>query len=344
VAEDFERRAAAWRALGRRVSQEPDVRGVTFHSSLGVRWFGAEGAPSAGPVDGTRWTYVTAIEPDFFDVHGRRVLAGRGFDAGDLAESDRRLAIVNETFVRRTLPSPQPIGQRIQPVDPRTGRPTGKAVEIVGVVGDFLTLEISQRGPGWVAHPTVYLPLRAATAAETRLMVRMREDPAGFIERLRSIAAETDPTMVLHQPRPLEDVDRVGATFVRLYAFAVGFLVLAVLVLSAAGIYSMMSFTVAQRTREIGIRTALGASPMRVIGGIFARALAQLGAGTFLGLVIALAAAAGPFPLSDGPFTEGPGLILSIAGVVFGLGLVGCGIPMKRALRIEPTEALRDDG
>jgi predicted permease len=342
--DDLERRAAAWRTLGRGVSQEPDVRGVTFSSFLGVRPFGAEGTLSAGPVDGTRWAGISAIEPNFFDVHGRQVLAGRGFDAGDLAESDRRPAIVNEAFVRRTLGSLQPLGQRIQSVDPRTGRPTGEAVEIVGVVGDFLAFEISQRGPGWVAHPTVYLPLNATAAAETRLMVRVREDPAGFIGRLRSIAAQTDPTMVLHRLRPLEDVDRVSAVFIQLYAFAVGFLVFAVLVLSAAGIYSMMSFTVAQRTREIGIRTALGANPMRVIGEIFARALTQLGAGTLLGLVLGMAAAAGPFPLSDSPFDQGPGLILAVAGIVLGLGLIGCGIPMKRALRIEPTEALRDDG
>jgi hypothetical protein len=316
---------------------------VTFQSFLGGRPFEVEGAAFPAARGGARWTYVTAIEPNFFTVHGRPVQAGRAFEAGDLTAAGPRLAIVNEAFVRRQLPAGRPIGRRIRPVDPRSGLPSGESVEIVGVVGDVLNLEISQRGPGWVAYPTVYVPLTATTASQIRMMVRA-QDPARLVGGLRTVAAEMDPTMVLHRPRPLEEVDRIALSFVHLYGFAVGFLVFAVLVLSTAGIYSMMSFTVAQRTREIGIRTALGANPTRVVREIFSRAMAQLGAGTLLGLGIGFVAAAGPFALSDGPFSEGPGLVLGIATLILGMGLIGCGRPIRRALRIQPAEALRDDG
>lgn len=128
----------------------------------------------------------------------------------------------------------------------------------------------------------------------------------------------------------------------RLYGFAVGFLVFAVLLLSTAGVYSMMSFTVAQRTREIGIRTALGAEPTRVVGEVFGRALLQVGAGTALGLAIGWVASDGPFALSGGLFRHGPGLILTVATLVVAMGLIACAYPLRRALRMQPTEALRE--
>ncbi|HET9387463.1 MAG TPA: FtsX-like permease family protein, partial [Gemmatimonadales bacterium] len=129
----------------------------------------------------------------------------------------------------------------------------------------------------------------------------------------------------------------------RLYGFGVGFVVVAVLLLSTAGVYSMLSFTVSQRTREIGIRTALGASPGRVTADVLSRAFTQLGSGTLLGLAIGYAASAGPFRLSDGLFDKGPGLMIGVAAVILLAGLGACGTPLRRALRIQPTEALRTD-
>ncbi len=339
AAADSARQVQTRDALDRQLSQEPAVRGVTFEAFLGVRPFEASSSNGAPP----RWTYVAAVAPNYFAVYDAPLRAGRAFDAADVSNDVRRVAIVNEAFVRALLPTGNPIGQRVRPFDPLTGRPARDSLEIVGVARDVLNFEISQRGPGWVAQPTIYVPL-TATASTLRMTVRVRDDPEQFVARVRSIAAAIDPTLVVHQPGPLTTIDPIDMLFVRLYGFGVAFLVCAVLLLSTAGVYSMMSFTVAQRTREIGIRTALGARPTRVVGEVFSRALLQVGAGTALGLGVGFAASDGPFALSDGLFHHGPGLMVAVAALLLATGVIACGIPLQRALRIQPTAALRAEG
>ena len=121
-----------------------------------------------------------------------------------------------------------------------------------------------------------------------------------------------------------------------------GFIALVTALLATAGVYSLMSFIVSQRTREIGIRTALGAAPARVVGGVFMRTFVQLGFGVVIGLVIVGA-------VSSNVLTSDGGRTLWLAGggvsvVLVAVGLIGCAIPVLRALRIQPMEALRADG
>jgi putative ABC transport system permease protein len=189
----------------------------------------------------------------------------------------------------------------------------------------------------------MYLPL-TATASTLRMTVHVRDEREQFVPRLRAVAARIDPTLVVHQPIPREAIDPIDRLFLRLYGYGVAFLVFAVVLLSTAGVYSMMSFMVAQRTREIGIRIALGAKPTRVVRDVFSRALRQVGAGTALGLGVGFAASDGPFALSDGVFHHGPGLMMAVAALILATGVIACGIPLKRALRIQPTEALRAEG
>jgi predicted permease len=333
---DRARQAETRQALGRQLSEEPEVRGVTFDAFLGTRPFQAASSAAAGP----RWTYVVAIEPNYFAVHDAAILAGRPFDATDAGDIRRPVAMVNEAFVRTVLSTGDVIGQRVRPFDPRGSRSPGDAREIVGVVRDVPTFEISQRGPAWVAQPTMYVPL-PAISPPLRMTVRVRNDPQQFVPRLSAIAAEIDPTLVVHQPRLLERIDSIDLLFLRLYGFGVAFLVFAVLLLATAGVYSMMSFTVAQRTREIGIRTALGARPTRVVADVFSRALRQVGAGTALGLVVGFFASDGPFALSSGLFVHGPWLMIGVVALILATVGLACGIPLQRALRIQPTEALR---
>jgi predicted permease len=333
------RQARVWRALDQQLSQDAGVRGVTFDAFLGVRPFEALASGSPAP----RWTSIVAIAPDYFAVYDTTILAGRAFDETDLASAERPVAIVNEAFVRAALRTPGAVGQHVRPFDARKSASPGQALEIVGVVRDSLTFEISQTGPGWVAQPTIFVPL-TTTAPTLRMTVRVRDDRETFVPRLRVSAARIDPTLVVDRPMPLEAIGAIDRLFLRLYGFGVAFLVFAVVLLSTAGVYSMMSFLVAQRTREVGIRIALGAKPVRVVRDVFARALRQVGLGTALGLTVGLAAADGPFALSEGVFQRGPELMLGMVGLVAVTGLVACGIPLKRALRIQPTDALRADG
>jgi hypothetical protein len=331
------RQAAIRRALEQQVSQERGVGGATFDAFLGMRPFAGADASRPG------WASVISVAPNYFAVHDVSVLAGRAFDETDGSDMARRAAIVNEAFVRTVLPAGDAVGQRVRPFDAQSGRSLGEAFEIVGLVRDSLNFEISQRGPGWAAQPTIYVPL-TATASSLRMTIHVRDEPEQFVPRLKTVAARIDPTLVVHQPMPLERIDPIDRLFLRLYGFGVAFLVLAIVLLSAAGVYSMMSFLVAQRTREIGIRIALGAKPTRVIRDVFSRALRQVGAGTALGLGVGFAASDGPFALSDGIFRHGPGLMMAVAALVLATGVIACGIPLGRALRIQPTEALRAEG
>jgi ABC-type antimicrobial peptide transport system permease subunit len=128
----------------------------------------------------------------------------------------------------------------------------------------------------------------------------------------------------------------------RLLAAVIGLFTIVALLLSSTGIYAMMAFTVSQRTREIGIRAALGAHPGRIVGAIFARALRQLAAGAAVGAVGATALVL--TGLSDQLAQDGPWLMLGVAALVVAVGLVACAVPARRALRIQPTEALRQVG
>jgi ABC-type antimicrobial peptide transport system permease subunit len=185
----------------------------------------------------------------------------------------------------------------------------------------------------------VYVPIGEAANA-VQMTVHVAGDPSTVAGLVRATADELDPTLVIHRPATRAEREEAGLVFVRLYGYAVGFVMFAVLLLSTAGTYSMMSFTVSQRTREIGIRTALGASPRRVVADVFSRALWQLGLGTTAGASVGVLAS--NVFASSPVLSQGPALVLGIATLLLLLGLAACGRPMRRALTIQTTEALRD--
>jgi ABC-type antimicrobial peptide transport system permease subunit len=161
-----------------------------------------------------------------------------------------------------------------------------------------------------------------------------------FAGRLREIATALDPTLRLHEIRPLDEVLRKEQRATRLGALGLALVTLSVLLLSAAGIYALMSFTVAQRRREIGIRSALGAEPRQLLVSIFARALRQLAIGVVIGAVAA------PVMLTvDDPMDGAKAVaLLAVSALMIGVGLLAAVGPARRGLRIQPTEALRADG
>ena len=336
-AADFARNVEIWRELGRRLSLEPGVLGATFGTSLPgvehpVRPIEVDGIPP--PFEGAAGhrARVAWVEPNYFDLFGAPVRVGRAFDAGDITDSEARVAIVNEAFVRRVLASGGPIGQRIR-LDPRDARSSGQWLEIVGVSGD-LTLDLSSPVGRW---PAVYFALVTATGP-IHLAVHVRGEPSQFVGRLGAIGAGLNPPVMLLRPRRLEEIVGTYVTQLRLARLGMVLLMFAALLLSTAGIYALMSFTVSQRTREIGIRTALGANPRRVVGEVFSRAIGQLAVGTFLGLALGVVGTQGRL------FAQGPGPVAATTGLILIMGLIACGRPVSKALRIQPTEALRDGG
>jgi hypothetical protein len=335
-------RAEARRELGRRAASELEVQGATFQAFQGVRYFVSDAARVDDAPSGLRFSYMAAVDPNYFDVFGVAIRAGRTLSAGDRLNTAAPVAIVNEAFIEMMSISGDPIGQRVRAIDPRTRQVVGEWLRIVGVAEDMPALEISHRGPEWLAHPTIYTPLQDA-ARPVRILARSRGEPASIIGPLQALAADIDPTMVVHRALTLDEADGVALTLAGIYGMAVGFFVFAALLLSTTGVYAMMSFTATQRTREIGIRTALGAPAARVVSAIFSRAMKQLGFGTALGLGIGYLAADGPFALTGGLFADGPDVVIGVAVLVLAMGLIACGRPMRRALTVEPTIALRSD-
>ncbi len=170
------------------------------------------------------------------------------------------------------------------------------------------------------------------------MMLRVRQDPQAFAPRLRRIATAVDPTMRLDELLALDEIVRREQLILRFGAFVLLLIASMVLAIATAGTYALMTFLVSQRTREIVIRTALGAKLRLNIAAIFSRGLAQLALGVVVGIV-GLVILEG---FEDG--IETPGVLLVVPALMMVVGLLACAVPARRALRIQPTEALRDGG
>jgi predicted permease len=354
-------------ALMQRVVSEPGVSASFVSAYPGgepVRRFEIEGGDAIGrsAVDslgeGTVHATVTSASVGLFDLFDAPIVAGRGFVGADAAEGSTTV-IVDTAFAAR-IGRGNILGRRIREVARRRATAGGDEVrrgpwlEIVGVVADPRR---TSPDPDDVWLPNLYsaatpnrLRSDGAQAASIQLRMRVRSGltPA-FTRRLRDLMAAIDPDFQLHDLRTDETVLSSGVRTLRIGALSVAVATLSVLLLSAAGIYAMLSFTVAQQRREIGIRVALGANPRRIVRSVFTRASAQLGAGVTVGLILALAlerftggmVMGGPSP--DGVGLRGPIVLMPIvAAIAMVVGLLAALGPARRGLAVQPIEALRE--
>jgi predicted permease len=338
---------ASYEALERRLKAEPEVAGVTFGSSLpGVFHprldVEVEGGAALAPSGSPHRVQTAAVDPGFFDAFGVPVLAGRPLIPTD-AVVEGGPVVVNEAFVQEVLGGASAIGRRVRYPDPDRDSDEdvpGPWHEIVGVVRQVgMTIDPDLPHAAGIYHAAV--PGGAAAngegggAAPHYVAIHMRGDAEAFVPRLRSLAAVVDPALRLYEVEPLDHAQR---DLFLTYSFWIGVAALAaciVLLLSTTGIYSLMSFTVARRTREIGIRVALGADRRRIVWGIFSRAFLQVGMGIVLGAALLFAAAGGIQSLREA------GLLLACVTLMTAVCMLACIVPTRRALRVEPTVAMR---
>jgi len=319
--------------LERRVSAEPGVEHITFADRLPVMdqfKYRIEADTATGiPATGLRMSTLVNVSRGFFGAFGTSVVAGRDFSPLDFETG--RVLIVNESFTRHVFGDRNPVGQRIRIVSGEDESVAGEQwYEVVGMVKDF----------GWqlpLPHEqsAMYRPRLPMPRARVSLAVRVGDRDA-FAARLRTIAADVDPTIRLTDIQPLSQVGGSEATINWTLTAVAWFISFVVLLLSASGIHSLMSFTVARRTREIGIRAALGAPTRRIVTGIFWRAFLQIGAGLLAGSGLAALGGLGSMRQLL--------LLLAADGIMLVVGLAACALPLRRALRIDPTEALRAEG
>jgi putative ABC transport system permease protein len=319
--------AARQTELLSRLEREPGVAAVTFSS--GVPGFSRD--RSVQLPDGAHEVNVLEGGLNMLDAYDAEVLAGRTFDTGDPGAAST--VIVNRTFVQQLLGGREPLGVRFTYADA-----PNKSHQIVGVVRDFPSFSPV---PGSDATPTVYHAAAPGSIDPFTVSVRFRGGiPARIAERMRAIGAEVDPALQLRRVVPLTQFYDDVRWLWRYLAWGAGLVTLSVLLLSAAGIYALMSFTVAQRTREIGIRTALGAHPRKLLLTIFGRAMRQLALGLFAGSVLAglLFVAAGFTLARASALLAGVGTVMLVVGILAALG------PARRSLRIDTVEALSAEG
>ncbi len=322
-----------------RLEAEPGVSAVTFSSSVPGfapdrriqfedKLLNEARIPEASTLD-------VAIE--MFDTYDAEIIAGRAFNVADLGATNA--VIVNRTFVEQFLQNRSALGLRFRYLRAQTQPGTQSAdwYQVVGVVGDFPSFAPA---PGSDGKPTVYHPAAPGDISPVVLSVRFSGSiPAGFIDRFREIGAEVDPALQLRRAVPLSEFYHQVRSAWRHLAWGLALVTSSVLMLSAAGIYALMSFTVTQRTREIGIRAALGATPNRLLISIFGRAARQLGLGMLVGSVLSAAVVMNT--------DLGPGraaaLWLTVAAIMVVVGLLAALGPARRGVRMQASEALRAD-
>jgi predicted permease len=350
---------AALQELRGRVAARPEVASVAYIGSL-PREARAErlielstdpsvtgqssSAASADAPPPFREVTIARIEPSYFDALGAPVLAGRAFTTADLAPG-ANVAIVDQGFVDQVLQGRNPIGQQVRFVDrgEQATPNTNPWIEIVGMVKDLGvgTPFRRDRAAGF------YTPVTPERLSQLYLLVHARGEPTALGPRLRDIAAAVDPTLRLSNFQRVDEVLNGPLWVIGLWVRVSMAMTAVALLLSLAAIYAVMSFLVAQRTREIGVRVALGASRLKVVSAIFRRPLMQVGLGIVAGAAL-IAAGRGTVAtqlpgMTDGLTLSGAATILAYAIAMVGVCLLACVVPTRRALGVEPTIALRMD-
>ena len=338
-AADSTRLRAIYDELDERLTVAPGIAGVTYAETYPGRGFEfilyVEGVRQRRDEEDPLWVRSAGVAANYFDALGVPILAGRGFRPADL---DQPVAIVDETFVRRVLDGRDPIGVRVRRSQRDSPQP-GPWLQVIGVVRDLSLAK---------AHKTsedamLYRPVTVERASMLRVMVRSTADPTQTSTIVRRAAAETDPTLRIYDLMALARIEDSDIATGRFFVTVTALVACVALVLTTAGIYALMSFTLARRTREIGIRVALGAAPQRIVTALFSRTFAHVGVGVLIGslpggLLLSLTLSE---TVSSSLWVA---VVTSIAGSALFVLLVAmatCVVPARRALRIQPTEALR---
>jgi putative ABC transport system permease protein len=296
---------------------------ATGHPRRRVEVEGESADASAGTLVG-----IATVADDYFDVLGAQMLSGRGFHRTDMTGASQ-VVVVNRAFVTRVLSGRNPVGRRVRYGSRGPLEPASPWYEIVGVVPDLGIID-DGNGAG------IYHPMRP-DATTLYIALRVKGDPVSFAPRLRTVVAEVDPSVRVQEVLPLDEVGASGWNEMDFLWRLLALVSALALILSLATIYSMTSLIVSRRTREIGIRIALGADARRIVAAMFSRPLTQVCAGVLLGGALVFVFTRVVAGLS---VREVVGIAAYVV-VMTGVCMLGCLVPTRRALRVEPTEALR---
>ena len=333
----LEQRLPVYRDVVERVNALPGVVSTGFTISL--------------PIEGSVWSSVfivadkpvparaelpssafTPVSPSFFSTMGIRLLAGREFNDGD-HEKAAEVVIVNQTLAQRLWPGENPVGKRLKQGWPEDREPWR---EVVGVVADVKTNGIARDTP-----MQTYMPMAQSGWQEMVLVVRAAGDPMSLAPATEKVLRSFHPDILAYDARSMDTVMGIAIGQQRLTMAVLGAFALLAVILAAVGIYGVISFGVAQRTREIGIRVALGASRADVFRLIVGQGLVLTVLGVAIGAGGGLALARLMTGLLYGVEAHDPLTFVAVALSLAAVALAACLVPARRAMRVSPMAALR---
>jgi predicted permease len=330
---DPERRARFYRAFEARLAALSGVRAAAGISRLPATGpFHSWGVQRVDTPTDSRFTPAQqrVIEGSYFEAVGIPLLRGRTFTTEDDVRAPRRV-VISQELARQVFPSENPLGQRL--------RVAGAEVEIIGVVGNVaLSARASPRPYVYHSHSQ----FAADRNWELTQVVALDGGRPSLLTDARRELSQIDPALVLYEPRMLEDVIGGGVAQERFALLLVGGFALLALMLAALGIYGVLTYSVNRRTREMGIRMALGAST-RAVRSMIVRDGARLAAiGIGVGFVTALAATRSLQSLLFGVSATEPLVFAGAAGVLGCVAIAASWVPARRATKADPLQAVRD--
>ncbi|MEK6299556.1 MAG: ABC transporter permease [Acidobacteriota bacterium] len=333
---DPQQRAAIQQEVIARIEQIPGVEAAGGGSGLPpvtaqrVTRFAAEGQDVSTSQQNTG--YFIGTSPGYFHALGTPLIQGRVFDERD-SDTAPKVVVINKTLAARLFPGEDPIGKRLKLINPEQ---SDQWRSIVGIVGDVKYSGLDDTGDA-----VVYTPFAQTPFLWSYVMVRAAGDPSALIPSIRHAVSSVNPTLAALQLKPMRDtvwgsVSQPRFNMILLSSFAVLALALAVV-----GLYGVMSYLVAQRTREIGVRMALGASSTDVLKLVLRHGLALAGTGIVFGLAAAFAATRVLSSMLFGLSSTDPATFAFVALLLTAVAVAASVIPARRAIRVDPMVALR---
>jgi putative ABC transport system permease protein len=327
-----------------KVGALPGVRDVAFTSALPMQGWGY-GMPfqrADKPVvdrANRKACFFKMVSPSYFRTLGMKLRKGRPLDAHDTRGAPP-VVVINETMARMEFKNEDPIGKRILVQEIVPGKTQlGPEIpwEVVGLVADEKVTNIDSKRD----NPGMYVPYEQSPSYFPALVIRAAIDPAPLRQSLSRAVHEVDKDQTLADVKTLEEIKSESMASNRLQSMLLTVFASIALLLAAIGIYGVISYSVEQRTREIGIRSALGASRSDVLRLVLSRAMLLAGIGLLLGIAAAFGLTRLLATLLFGVGERDPLTLAAVAGVLAAVALLASYIPARRATRVDPMVALR---
>jgi putative ABC transport system permease protein len=332
-----EKRIAFFAQLLERVRAIPGVLSAGTNSGLpltGMNWgrsLTVEGFPVLSVGQAPMINHCV-ISPGYFESMGITILKGRDFDESDNATA-AKVTIIDEQLASEYWPGEDPVGKRIRFGPPEDNEPWHTIIAVVG--------EVRHQRLDSQTRKSVYLPLAQVRIGWSSLAIRTAGHPESFVAAVRSEVRELDQDLPLVDVKPMTEVVARSVWQPRLYTALFGVFASVALILASVGIYGVMSYGVAQRTREIGIRVSLGAQTRSVQMLVVRQGMTLVGAGLLIGVPAAISAAQIMKSLLFGLSTTDPATYGLVAALLTLVALLACWVPARRAARVDPIVALR---